>query len=333
MINVIMPQGSRLLRHDSCIMRNELLLDEKSLKANQKGGPMYKILSIDGGGIRGIIPARVLERLEIHFPGIVQQFDLFAGTSTGAVLAAGFALGYTPRFLRQMYKGFGEEVFADSIWDDIADLKYIFGADYSLDNLKALLERVIGQKTLGDLTKKVLIATHDLKDETRDPPRWKPKFFHNFPDSKGDIEHTVVDVVLRSAAAPIYFPTYQGYIDGGVSAINPSMCALSQAFHEGFLDVRLLSLGTGKNPRWLDAQDADWGVAQWGLDLVNMVMDGGGEVADYQCRQILKDQYFRMQPKLPSPIGMDAWQSIDQLLDIADEIDLDPIVTWLTNSF
>ncbi len=293
---------------------------------------MYKILSIDGGGIRGIIPARVLERLETHVPGIVQEFDLYAGSSTGAVLAAGFASGFDPRFMRQMYQGFGEQVFVDSIWDDLRDLKYILGADYSIDNLKALLERVIGETTLGDLEKKVLIATFDLKDESRDPPRWKPKFFHNYPDSRGDSQEKLVDVVIRSAAAPIYFPIYQGYIDGGVSAINPSMCALAQAFNEGFLDLRLLSLGTGNNPRWLDEQNGDWGVYQWGLNLVNLVMDGGSEVADYQCRQILKDQYFRLQPQLLKPIGMDEWRSTDELLEIAEAIDLEPILAWFEAS-
>lgn len=293
---------------------------------------MYKILSIDGGGIRGILPARVLERLETHRPGIVQNFDLFAGSSTGAVLAAGFAYGFDARFMRQMYQGFGKEVFADSIWDDIRDLKYILGADYSIENLKALLERVIGETTLGDLEKNVLIATFDLKDESRDPPRWKPKFFHNYPDSRGDSEEKLVDVVIRSAAAPIYFPIYQGYIDGGVSAINPSMCALAQAFNEGFLDIRLLSLGTGNNPRWLDEQNGDWGVFQWGLNLINIVMDGGSEVADYQCRQILKGQYFRLQPQMPKSIGLDEWQSTDELIEIADAIDLEPILSWIEDS-
>ncbi len=293
---------------------------------------MYKILSIDGGGIRGIIPARVLERLEIHVSGIVQEFDLYAGSSTGAVLAAGFAYGFDPRFMRQMYQGFGKQVFADSIWEDLRDLKYILGADYSIDNLKALLERVIGETTLGDLEKKVLIATFDLKDESRDPPRWKPKFFHNYPDSRGDSQERLVDVVIRSAAAPIYFPIYQGYIDGGVSAINPSMCALAQAFNEGFLDIRLLSLGTGNNPRWLDEQNGDWGVYQWGLNLVNVIMDGGSEVADYQCRQILKDQYFRLQPQLLKPIGMDEWRSTNELLELADAIDLEPILAWFEAS-
>ena len=294
---------------------------------------MYKILSIDGGGIRGIIPARLLERLEIQEPGLVQEFDLFAGTSTGAVLAAGFAYGFQPRFMRQMYQGFGVEVFADSLWDDLRDLKYLVGADYSLEPLKALLERVIGSTTLGDLPKKVLIATFDLKDESHDPPRWKPKFFHNYPEPGGDENQKLVDVVIRSAAAPVYFPIYQGYIDGGVAAINPSTCALAQAFHEGFLDVRLLSMGTGNNPRCLEQLDADWGVYQWGLNLVNMIMDGGSEVADYQCRQILADQYFRLQPQMPEPIGMDEWQSVDKLITIADSIDLTPMLDWLNKSF
>ena len=293
---------------------------------------MYKVLSIDGGGIRGIIPVRVMERLENHRPGVVQEFDLFAGTSTGAVLAGGFAFGLEARFMRQMYQGFGEEVFADSLWDDVRDLKYVLGADYGIENLKGLLDRVIGETTLGQLSKKVLIAAFDLKDEKRDPPRWRPKFFHNFPDSNGDSGEKLVDVVIRSAAAPVYFPIYQGYVDGGVAAINPSTCALAQAFHEGFLDVRLLSLGTGNNPRWLDVQDGNWGIAQWGLNLVNMVMDGGGEVADYQCRQILRGQYFRMQPQMPKPVGLDDWRATEELIEIADTIDLEPLINWLDAS-
>jgi hypothetical protein len=83
----------------------------------------------------------------------------------------------------------------------------------------------------------------------------------------------------------------------------------------------------------LDEQNGDWGVYQWGLNLVNMVMDGGSEVADYQCRQILKDQYFRLQPQLLKPIGMDEWRSTDELLEIAEAIDLEPILAWFEASF
>jgi patatin-like phospholipase/acyl hydrolase len=290
---------------------------------------MYKILSIDGGGIRGIIPARLLERLEVHLPGLVQDFDLFAGTSTGAVLAAGFAYGFKPRFMRQMYRGFGEVVFKDSYLDNLLDLGMLLGANYSLDRLKALLERVVGDTTLGELEKNVLITTFDLKDETRNPPRWKPKFFHNYTEQSDDNDQRLIDVVLSSVAAPVYFPIYKGYIDGGVVTNNPSTCALAQAYHEGFREVRLLSLGTGTNPRWVEEKDADWGVIQWGFKLVNIVMDGVNDVADYQCRQILKEDYFRMQPVLRKIISMDAWQSIGDLISVADAIDLEPLLAWI----
>ena len=231
--------------------------------------------------------------------------------------------------MRQMYQGFGEKVFKDSYLDNQLDLGMLLGANYSLDKLKALLERVVGDTTLGELEKKVLITTFDLKDETSDPPRWKPKFFHNYTEPSDDNDQRLVDVVLSSVAAPVYFPIYKGYIDGGVAAINPSTCALAQAYHEGFREVRLLSLGTGTNPRWVEEKDADWGVIQWGFKLVNIVMDGVNDVADYQCRQILEEDYFRMQPVLRKVIGMDAWQSIDDLITIADSIDLEPLLAWI----
>lgn len=298
---------------------------------------MFTILSIDGGGIRGLIPARVLERLERYFPRLTSSFDLFAGTSTGALLAAGLATGMRPRTLRQMYQTFGAQVFADSVWDDLRDLGNLIGADYSLEPLQAILEQVLGDVRLGELPRKILIAAFDLMDERRYPPTWKPKFFHNFPPQQvsrrseydTDTEQRLVDVVLRSVAAPIYFPTFQGYIDGGVVAGNPAMSALAQALHEGETDIRLLSLGTGVNPKWLEVENADWGVLQWGLNLVDILQDGTSDVADYQCRQVLSDHYFRLQPYLPRRIDLDDYRATDELLSLADSIDLDPLVGWI----
>jgi hypothetical protein len=83
----------------------------------------------------------------------------------------------------------------------------------------------------------------------------------------------------------------------------------------------------------LDVQDGDWGIAQGGLNLVNMFMDGGGEVADYQCRQILRDQYFRLQPMMRKSISLDNWQAADELIKIADEINLEPLLDWIDRSF
>jgi patatin-like phospholipase/acyl hydrolase len=145
---------------------------------------LYRILSLDGGGIRGVLTATLLERLEEAHPGFLSKVDLFAGTSTGGILALGLAVGLTPTEIGELYTESGETVFADSVWDDIGDLGKLTGADYSNQPLKqAILDR-IGDISLGDLPKRVLISSFDLDNQPQTSGvlrSWKPKFFHNFP--------------------------------------------------------------------------------------------------------------------------------------------------------
>lgn len=227
----------------------------------------YHILSMDGGGIRGILTARVLERIDELLPGFLNAVNLYAGTSTGGLLALGLASGMTPRQMRQMYQDLGDHVFSDTILDDLRDLGNLIGAEYSIGPLKGVLESYFPSATLANLPRRVLISTFDLDNEGQGYPgfrNWKMKFFHNFPGADSDGDQTVVDVGLRTSVAPAYFPVYQGYIDGGVSASNPAMCAVAQALHRStggqhIEDLRLLSMGTGYNPHFLETQDADWG--------------------------------------------------------------------------
>src|SRR5512133_2972167 len=100
---------------------------------------MYHVLSMDGGGIRGILTARVLERIEAALPGFLADVELFAGTSTGGLLALGLASGMTPTELRGMYQRFADFVFADSLIDQIKDLGNLIGAEYSVEPLKEVL--------------------------------------------------------------------------------------------------------------------------------------------------------------------------------------------------
>lgn len=311
----------------------------------------YRILSIDGGGVRGLLAAVLLERLQETRPNFLSQIDLFAGTSTGAILALGLAGGLSPTEGRRLYEEQAALVFADSAWDNLRDLGFARGAQYATANLKQVLAAQFGEQALADLPKKVLVTSFDLDNQNRSSGgvrTWKPKFFHNYPGPDSDGGERVVDVALRSSAAPAYFPTYQGYIDGGVVANNPSMAALAQALDtttggQPLEEVVLLSMGTGRNPKFLDIGDADWGWSQWAINLgarkvvklplLEILLDGCGGVADFQCRRLLHDRYRRLDPILPEPIDLDDTEKLPQLVEVAMHVDLDEVTSWLQTYF
>jgi patatin-like phospholipase/acyl hydrolase len=301
----------------------------------------YNLLAMDGGGIRGILTARLLERIDEVLPGFLNNVALFGGTSTGGLIALGLASGMTPKEIREMYQTLGNRVFADTAIDNVKDLGHLVGAQYSIEPLKEVLTQFFSEKTLNDLNKKVVIATFDLDNEGNRPDgirTWKMKFFQNYPGPGSDGEELVVDVGVRTSAAPSYFPVYQGYIDGGVAASNPAMCALAQALDrstggQNIQDVALLSLGTGRNPHYLPAQNADWGQAQWALHLITLMLEGDQDMVDFQCRQVLAEWYFRLNPILPYEIPMDSANSMPVLLATADQTDITAVTAWIQKYF
>lgn len=301
----------------------------------------YHILALDGGGIRGLITAMMLERLELACPGFLDQIDLFAGTSTGGLLALGLAAGKTPHEARKLYEYYGEKVFADTVLDEVRDIGTLLGADYSIQPLREALNLEFPGLKLGDLPKKVLVSAFDLDRQQRSPGEtrhWKPKFFHNFPGDDSDEEQSVVDVGLYTSAAPTYFPIVDGYIDGGVVAGNPSMCALAQALHpqtggQRLEDIVLLSMGTGFNPRYLESLDGDWGLVQWAPHILNLMFEGSAGLADYQCSQLLGSRYLRVNPILPYPIGMDRIDHIPVMRRLAMQAPLSEAANWINEHF
>ncbi|MDO9694201.1 MAG: patatin-like phospholipase family protein [Candidatus Latescibacteria bacterium] len=301
--------------------------------------PTYRILSMDGGGIRGLMTAIILQRLTAT-PGLerlVDSADLLAGTSTGGLLALGLAKGLDLDLLRRTYVEKGPRIFDDSWLDDVMDLGKLRGADYSITNLKRELQNLLGDATLGQLHKRVLITTFDLDNE--DPRRrtWKPKLFHNFPGPNSDRAHLARDVALYTSAAPTYFPSVDGYIDGGVYAANPAMCALAQSLDRRYSptplldEVVLLSLGTGTSLNYIKGAVHNWGYVQWIKPLVSIMLDGTAGIADYQCHQILGDRYHRLAPVFPRgmSIPMDGVDRIPYMTEYAQSLDLTATIDWL----
>lgn len=303
--------------------------------------PRYRILTIDGGGIRGIIPAIVFERLNASHPGWLDAVDLIAGTSTGGLLALVIARGLGPSAIRDLYVDEGPGIFDDSFLDDVLDLWKVIGADYEIAPLRNALKKVLGKgTTLGKLTTRVLIPTFDLDNEDPDPSRrcWKPKLFHNFPGPDNDRKELAWKVGLYTSAAPTYFPSVDGYIDGGVYAENPSMCALAQSQDTRYMkpppaleDIVLFSLGTGQSLHTIKGKTLNWGFAQWAKPIIEVMLGGVSGIADYQCRRMLGGRYERLAPVFPpdKSYPMDAIERIDDLIEFAETLELGETEEWL----
>jgi uncharacterized protein len=307
----------------------------------------YRILSIDGGGVRGAFAARLIEKLDAAAP-FLAGIDLFAGTSTGSIIALCLANGMPIDEIRKLYVACATTVFSTSWLRRAWSVWGFRRAIHDNGNLEKLLTTTFQHKTLGDLDKKVLIPTFDLDNDNsgRKPHQrrtWKPKFFHNFGNDE-DRKERIVDVILRSTAAPMYFPSFQGYIDGGVAANNPSMAALAQALDpptggQRHSTIRLLSIGTGLTEQYIPG-DTHRGALRWGKPLVQIMIDGNVGVADYQCERILGDKYHRVDGNLDIVDGnrdknveLDDSQAVPALMAWAEKVNLAPSIAWVETHF
>jgi hypothetical protein len=300
---------------------------------------MYRILSLDGGGIRGLLTLVILERLEQAMPGWVGRCQLIAGTSTGGIIALGLAAGLSPAALIRLYTGRCRQIFADNPVDDLLDLGKLIGADYSHRPLESALRETLGDIRLKELNTRVLVAAFDLDGDDPDPlrRRWKAKFFHNYPGSDSDGEALAGRVALYTALAPTYFPAVDGFIDGGVVAANPSVAAIAQTQdpradipdRPALGDLALLSLGTGAPRHLVEGRMLDWGYIQWARPLLEIVLDGSIGLADYQAHQLLRERYHRISPLLGQVIEMDDCDAMETLIQIGRQQNIRPALAWL----
>jgi patatin-like phospholipase/acyl hydrolase len=304
----------------------------------------YRILSIDGGGIRGLVTTVLLQRIAATpgFKDLLNTVDLIAGTSTGALLAMGIAHQLDLQQIHDLYVEKGPGIFDDSWLDDVVDLGKLRGADYDIQPLRRELRKLFGETTLGGLKRRVLITSFDLDNEDKPEKRtWKPKLFHNFPGPDNDRALLAADAGLYTCAAPTYFPSVDGYIDGGVYAGNPAMCALAQTQDDRYQptpaldDVVLLSLGTGTSLQYIRGKSNDWGYAQWAKPLISLMLDGTAGIADYQCRQILGGRYHRLAPVFPpgTAVALDDVKKIRYMIQFAKVCPLGETIAWLRKTW
>jgi uncharacterized protein len=266
-----------------------------------------RVLSIDGGGIRGIIPATVLADLEVRAGRpVAELFDLVAGTSTGGILALALAspgADGAPRWradeLVALYRREGPRIFRRSVFDRIRSVEGALDEKYPSDGLVEVLGRYFGELRLRDALVDVLVTAYET--ERRAP------FFFRSARARADVAYDFAmrDAAHATSAAPTYFEPVrvggQTLIDGGVFAANPAMCAVAEVLRRDGADgVLLVSLGTGRHTRPLPfGRIRNWGALEWARPVIDVIFDGTSDVVDFQARQILgADRYWRLQIEL-----------------------------------
>jgi uncharacterized protein len=260
-----------------------------------------RVLAIDGGGIRGIIPALVLSEVERRTGRrIFELFDLIAGTSTGGILACALCAPdpLPAEQLVAIYEEEGPAIFDRSIWQRIRSAEGLLDEKYDGGALDRALERFLSDKRLADSRPELLIPAYNLGEPG-------PYFFKS-RKARDEGEDFPLSVVARAtSAAPTYFEPLpvaaQTLVDGGVFAANPAMCALAEVLRSGPLDdVRLLSLGTGERTRQRRFADVeDWGLIEWARPIIDVVFDGVSDAVNYQLLHALgEERYWRLQTEL-----------------------------------
>lgn len=279
-------------------------------------GRVKKILSIDGGGVRGIIPAMLLAEIEAQTgKPIAELFDLVVGASTGGILALGLVapdkkVPAKPRYTAEQFLGFyleeSHEIFDKSLFYKIT--RGIFTRRYHAHALEKALKRYFGHTMLSEALKHVVIPSYEIHGRFT-------AFFKSRDVHTKKIEKDVLmrDVARAASAAPTYFvpkkiKAYPGasFIDGGVFANNPAMCAYAEA-KEIFPDdddLLVVSLGTGNPQLTIEFGGVrSWGLLGWARPLWYILMDGSSDVVDYQLNYVLPDResakrYYRFQIEL-----------------------------------
>eukprot|EP01031_Cornospumella_fuschlensis_P026826 gene26826-32413_t len=329
----------------------------------------YRILCLDGGGIRGVLTTVLMKRIVMHHPKLLDEVDFICGTSAGGLLSLLLSAGYQPAECHDIYKFAAPHIFGHNPWRVINPLR----AKYSDKAKQELMQHYFGERCIGHLKKTCAVVAFRLdgrKSSTHsffNKEGWRPSVFSNMPRAEGlvepDLDLKVWDAAMRTSAAPTFFPVFNGYTDGGIVANNPSIVAVSKAMahysHVNPKRIALLSIGAGNFPRHtnifsnvssskiplvIDGQasddagplkHADWGIRQWVPFLLDLLLDGDSITTEMVMHYLLAGtkMYHRVDPMLPRQIALDDVTAMQELEDFAWSVDLTSTLKFVDSNF
>lgn len=261
----------------------------------------FRLLSCDGGGIRGYISSTLISELDkATNQKFLSGIHGFAGTSTGGLISIALAAGVPIDTMVDIYKNNAADIFTENSWLAAQNAQRaqamslaaeaaqagpgLFESEYTAEGLRTTIDgltnaagRKIGSMTFADLTDRMLVVNSaQLDDHTATPPRWMPATLNNQRVGADYSAFLLSDAALATSAAPTYFPPHRiagyGYFaDGGTYANNPVLngveVALSSGLAGALSEIEVLSFGTGQSPMLIPesavGQPLDWGVTRW----------------------------------------------------------------------
>jgi len=320
--------------------------------------PAFRILSLDGGGVRGVLTAVILGRIVKEVPSFLDNVDLIAGTSTGGLMGLMLAAGYTPQECEDIYKYACPLIFAKDPWRVYNPLKAKYNPQGRSEMCRAYLNE---DRTLRDLKKHVVITSFKLDGKVGQMGAfismnggWRPAVFSNIPRLDGklepDLDLLAWDAAMRTSAAPTYFPSHKGYVDGAMFANNPSMLAVSKACAH-FPKVTpentvVLSVGVGNFPISIETpetEDLDWGIKDWVPYIFDLLLDGDSLSTEVLLRYLLNapsknqnnadNRYHRIDATLPRYMELDDVTALPLLVEIGNNLDLNDTIAFVQKHF
>lgn len=276
-----------------------------------------RILSLSGGGVRGLLQARYLQRLERKLSAPVRDHvDLFAGTSTGALTAGLLAAGVSASHVFNLFKEAAIEVFSPRPF-----AFFRAGGRYDPARLNQLVQEAVGTITLGQLPKPLMVTTSAVDT-------YAAKLF----SSATDPDVTLLDAIMASSAAPTYFPPRRiigdsrGFYDGGLWANDPLDAAITWVqVHQGVQpqNVRALSIGTGTVTKGATPSDLEhlpylsMRTAKTVWDLTTTLQASGAGMSAES--RIGSEAIVRVNPTLPRWVPLDdAATALELMPGLAD---------------
>ena len=282
----------------------------------------FKILSIDGGGIRGVYSAHILKRIEEEFKiKLHDYFDLIAGTSTGSIIAAAIACDISLNDVEQLYKDKGDKIFSKKVWWKFPKW---FSSKFHSEELNKILVGKFGDRTLGDISKPLILPASNIT--TGKVYVSKSYYDKNFVRDK---RIKLTDAILASCSAPTYFDPHciGSYLlaDGGLWANNPSLVAVIDAkkrLHQKLENIKIFSIGTGLYKPEFDFKAKRMGfLTGWKRSkLIDFILSLQSQSTDNYLGLLLAEkQKYRINFESSEELPLDKSISVNKLIAKADE--------------